>query len=139
MDANVDVVALRARLTAMKKGMTAANTGATDESPVREEDRQITMRDGESITIRIHSPKQPHADGSPVLIMYHGGGYCLGDLENEALLCRKWVTECGGVSVNVDYRLAPENPFPVGVNDAFDALKWVISLSLAPLLRNLMA
>jgi acetyl esterase/lipase len=125
MKATTDVVALRAHLTAMKKAMTAANASSTDESPVCEEDRQIAMRDGDSITIRIYTSKQPPADGSPVLVMYHGGWYCLGGLENEALLCQKWVAECGGVSVNVEYRLAPEHPFPVGVNDTFDALKWV--------------
>jgi acetyl esterase/lipase len=71
---------------------------------------------GDSITIRIYTPKQRPAGGSPVLVMYHGGGYCLGGLDNEALLCRKWAAEFGGVGVNVEYRLAPENLFPVGVS-----------------------
>lgn len=57
--------------------------------------------------------------------MLHGGGWCLGDLDNEALLCRKWCEEFGGVSFNVDYRLAPEHKFPTGVEDAYDALLWV--------------
>jgi acetyl esterase/lipase len=74
MEASTDVVALRAHLTAMKKAMTAANTASTDESPVQEEDRQITMRDGDSIAVRICTPKQRPADGCPVLVMYHGGG-----------------------------------------------------------------
>ena len=89
-----------------------------------EEDRQIPVRDGSSITVRIHSPKSPPKDGSPVFVVYHGGGFVLGGLDNEALLCRKF-TELGGVAVNVDYRLAPEYPFPTPVNDAYDALKWV--------------
>jgi acetyl esterase/lipase len=125
MEATTDVVALHAHLTAAKRAMIAANTSSIEESPVREDDRQIAMRDSESITIRIYASKDTPVDGSPVLVMYPGGGHFLGDLENEALLCRKWVAECGGVSVNVGYRLAPEHPFPVGVNDAFDALKWV--------------
>lgn len=56
--------------------------------------------------------------------MYHGGGYCLGGLENEAVVCRGFA-ERGGVAVNVDYRLAPEYKFPKGLEDAYDALKWV--------------
>src|SRR5450432_4238856 len=111
MEATTDVVALHALLTAAKKAMTAANTSSAEESLVREEECQIAMRDGGSIAIRIYTPKSPPVDGSPVLIMYHGGGYCFGGLENEALLCRKWVMRFGGVSVNVDYRLAPEQPF----------------------------
>jgi acetyl esterase/lipase len=55
--------------------------------------------------------------------MYHGGGYAVGGLDNETLLLRRWA-RLGGVAVNVDYRLAPEHPFPVGIHDAYDALKW---------------
>jgi acetyl esterase/lipase len=64
------------------------------------------------------------AGGSPVFVVYHGGGFVFGDLDSETILCRQWV-ELGGVAVNVDYRLAPENPFPGPIHDAFDALKWV--------------
>jgi len=86
--------------------------------------REIKVRDGSSIAVRIHSPKNPPKDGSPVFVVYHGGGFCLGGLDNESVLCRKF-TELGGVAVNVDYRLAPENPFPIPVYDAYDALVWV--------------
>jgi acetyl esterase/lipase len=133
MEATTDLVALRAHLAAAKRVMMAANTTSDDSNPVVEEDRQIPMRDGDLITVRIYTPKQRPAHDSPVLVMYHGGGYCLGGLDNEALLCRKWAAELGGVSVNVEYRLAPEHPFPVGVHDAFDALKWVFDPSPAPM------
>ena len=113
--------------------MTAANTTSGDSSPVLEDHRLIRMRDGDFIAVRICTPKQRPADGSPVLVMYHGGVYCLGELDSEALLCRKWAAELGGVSVNVGYRLAPEHPFPVGVHDAFDALKWVFYPGHAPI------
>ena len=106
----------------MKKSLTAAN--ATSQSTYIEVDRQVPMRDGTSIAVRIHSPKTPHAGGSPGLVLFHGGGFCLGGLDNEIALCRRW-TDLGGVAVNVDYRLAPENPFPVAVHDAYDALVWV--------------
>ena len=93
-----------------------------------EEDKQIPVRDGTSITVRIHSPKIPTKDGSPVFVVFHGGGFCFGDLDNEEILCRKF-TALGGIAVNVEYRLAPENPFPVPLYDAYDALKWVCTPS----------
>jgi acetyl esterase/lipase len=89
-----------------------------------EEDRQVPVRDGSSIIVRIHKPKTPPEDGCPIFVVYHGGGFVLGGLDNEALLCRNF-TELGGIAVNVDYRLAPEHPFPVPIEDAYDALKWV--------------
>ena len=82
------------------------------------------MRDGASITIRIHKPTTPPAGGSPVFVVYHGGGFTIGGLNDETILCRQWVEHFGGVAVNVDYRLAPEHPFPVPIHDAYDALKW---------------
>lgn len=110
----------------MKRQMTVENK--TKNSSYAEEDRQIIMRDGVSIEIRIHSPKTPAADGCPGLVIFHGGGFCLGGLDNAVALCRKW-TELGGVAVNVAYRLAPENVFPVAVHDAYDALAWVFGHS----------
>lgn len=97
---------------------------STGEVTYVEEDRKIPVRDGSSITVRIHKPRTPPKDGCPIFVVYHGGGFALGGLDNEALLCRNF-TELGGIAVNVDYRLAPEHPFPVGINDAYDALKWV--------------
>jgi acetyl esterase/lipase len=61
----------------------------------------------------------------PVLVMLHGGGWCLGGLDNEALLCQKWSEDFGGLAFNVDYRLAPEHVFPVAVHDAYDSVSWV--------------
>ena len=55
----------------------------------------------------------------------------LGGLDDEAILCRNF-TQLGGIAVNVDYRLAPEHPFPVPIEDAFDALKWVCNRRFPP-------
>ncbi len=57
-------------------------------------------------------------------MLWHGGGFCLGNCDNEVALCRKW-TELGGVAIDVDYRLAPENPSPKAVEDVYDSLLWV--------------
>ena len=56
--------------------------------------------------------------------MYHEGGWCMGDLSDEDQNCRLFSRGLGAVCVNVDYRLAPEHPFPKGVEDAYDVVKW---------------
>ncbi|KAF4631418.1 hypothetical protein G7Y89_g6710 [Cudoniella acicularis] len=118
-----DIFALRAHLLEQKKKLTAATASASTSGPptYTENDEQIPTRDGSTITVRIHRPKS--ASECPSLVIYHGGGFVLGGLDNEVALCRKW-TEMGGVAVNVEYRLAPEHPFPKAVEDAYDALEW---------------
>ena len=135
LNVNSNIHAVRVELAVRKAALKAAQSQDGKEVTYVEEDRQIPMRDGTTITIRIHKPKHPPADGSPVFVVYHGGGFVFGGLDNETILCRQFV-ELGGVAVNVDYRLAPEHPFPEPVYDAFDALKWVsqnIPLSTAML------
>lgn len=116
-DSKVDIRELRSKRSAV----TITKPAGDD---YFEEDRKIPMRDDASIMIRVHQPKVIPPNGCPGLVIYHGGGYCLGGLQNETELSRRWV-DLGGVAINVDYRLAPEFPFPIPVHDAYDALKWV--------------
>jgi acetyl esterase/lipase len=104
--------------------VTAALPVGNPEQEYVAENSRAPMRDGTTIAVRIHKPRTVPPNGSPGLVMFHGGGFCLGDLDNETELCRRW-TDMGGVAINVDYRLAPEFPFPLPVYDAYDALKWV--------------
>jgi acetyl esterase/lipase len=102
------------------------NTGNyIQQDNVIEEERQILTRDASSITVRIYTPRNSQTGGGPLLIMYHAGGYCAGDIGDEGTNCRNFATIFGGIAISVGYRLAPEFPFPVPVNDAYDALKWV--------------
>ncbi|KZL81369.1 lipase 2 [Colletotrichum incanum] len=94
-------------------------------APYVEDDYHIPVRNGASIAVRIHKPKDVPGDGCPVLVAFHGGGFVIGDLESEGPLCRLFTT-LGGIAVNVDYRLAPEYPFPVPIYDSFDAVKWTV-------------
>jgi acetyl esterase/lipase len=115
-----DISTLRDFISASKKNMTASHAPVAG---VKEEkDHQVTMRDGEKITVRTYTPEKA---GGPLYVMYHGGGWCIGGLENEELLCRLICGKLGFVAVNVDYRLAPEHVFPTAHNDCWDATKWV--------------
>ncbi len=92
---------------------------------VDEIERTIERTDGgPEVPIRIYMPKD-RAQAGPAFVNFHGGGFVLGDLEIEHPRCLIMAAEGGAVSIGVDYRLAPENPFPAGVEDCYAALQWV--------------
>jgi acetyl esterase/lipase len=93
-------------------------------SQVTEHDLQIPVRDGSEITLRIYTPVTKPTDGSPLIVMYHEGGWGMGDLSDEEVNCRLFSRDLGAVCVNVEYRLAPDYPFPTWIHDSWDALKW---------------
>ncbi len=91
---------------------------------VRESEQEYITRDGAKLRAKLYQPTDPPPGGSPLIVMYHGGGFCMGILESEETSCRNFVRELGATCLNVSYRLAPEYPFPYAINDAWDALKW---------------
>ncbi|AMV48329.1 alpha/beta hydrolase [Paraburkholderia caribensis] len=86
-------------------------------------DVQIPVVDG-SITLRI---MRSGAAGEvlPCLLFMHGGGWVLGDLDSHEGMCRKLAVRAHCCVISVDYRLAPEHPFPTAVEDSVAALLWV--------------
>jgi acetyl esterase/lipase len=92
---------------------------------VEEIDLTIPGPDGTTnIPIRIYMPRVRSSAG-PAFINFHGGGFIMGDLETEHARCLNMAVHAGCVSIGVDYRLAPENPFPAGLEDCYQALLWV--------------
>lgn len=61
----------------------------------------------------------------PVVVNFHGGGFTLGTATDDARWCKTVVDECTAVVVSVDYRRAPEHPFPTAVEDGVDAIKYL--------------
>ena len=78
---------------------------------------------GGDLAVRIYKPTSE--PGLPVLMYYHGGGFVVGDLESHDGLCRALARDVGCAVVAVDYRLAPEHPYPAAIEDCFTALKWI--------------
>ena len=74
---------------------------------------------------RLYRPRAKGAAALPVLIYFHGGGWCIGDLDTHDAVCRQIADAAGSAVLSVDYRLAPENPFPAAVEDAFAAVQHV--------------
>ena len=92
------------------------------EAVARVENRTVPGPRGE-IPVRVYTP-----DGRapfPMLVYYHGGGWVIGSLETHDGLCRHLANAAGAVVVSVDYRLAPEHPFPASGEDAYAATRWV--------------
>ncbi len=91
---------------------------------VKLEDRSIPGPAG-PLPVRVYSPRDK-AHGERGLVLYcHGGGFVLGDLATYDSVCRAICIESGCVVVSVDYRLAPEHPFPAAVEDSHAALTWL--------------
>jgi acetyl esterase/lipase len=86
---------------------------------VRVEDRTIDGPAG-PINIRIYWP--PTDDVAPPVVLFcHGGGFVVGDLDTHDGTCRQHAVGAGAVVVSVDYRLAPEHPYPAAIEDAWAA------------------
>ncbi len=84
-------------------------------------DERIPGPAGE-IPVRIYTPEG--AGPFPVFVNYHGGGWVIGDLDTADGVCRSICRDAACVVVSVDYRLAPEHPFPAAADDAYAAVVW---------------
>lgn len=84
-------------------------------------DRTIPGPQGE-IPVRIYTPE---GSGTfPITVYFHGGGFVVGDLDTQDMIARALAAGAGSVVLSVDYRLAPENPFPAAPEDCWTALEW---------------
>jgi acetyl esterase/lipase len=77
-----------------------------------------------AISVRVHRPVRTERP-VPALLWIHGGGYVMGTAAQDDALCRSLAQNVGMVVAAVEYRLAPEHPFPVPLHDCHDALVWL--------------
>lgn len=86
--------------------------------------RDLTVDvDGNEVPARIYKPDR--TEPMPVVVFFHGGGWVLGNLESHDALCRALTNYSDTMVLSVDYRLAPENPFPAGLIDCYGVVEWV--------------
>ena len=85
----------------------------------------LTLASG--VRVRLHRAPGARAKG-PALLWIHGGGYVIGSAAQDDDLCRRFARELGVIVAAVDYRLAPEYPYPIPLEDCYGALRWLADL-----------
>lgn len=92
---------VRKTLIAGKKALAASLPDVSD--VVSEEDTTVQARDGYKIPVRVYKPRSPPSSGSPLVVLVHGGGFVLGDIDSETALARLFTKENACTCVSVDY------------------------------------
>jgi acetyl esterase len=111
---------------AMAAGRKAANITPPAVGQVRDIQADVA---GRKIDLRLYSPDaldSTQSASQPCMIFFHGGGFVVGDLNSHDVLCRNLTIASGVTIVAVDYRLAPEHKFPAALEDAQDAINWIV-------------
>ena len=76
----------------------------------------------DGVPVRVYRPE----GATGTLVWFHGGGWCLGSVDEHDDFCRHLADTAGVHIVSVEYRLAPEHPFPAGFEDAWTATRWAV-------------
>jgi len=124
-DRPLDLNKIPAARIKMKKMVTAllANLPAVEGVTSHDEFAPGLQRDP-AVRVRVYRPDHQPSK-LPALFWIHGGGYVMGDIDQDDRLMKQLVKRIGCVAVSVDYRLAPEHPFPAPVEDCYAGLKWL--------------
>jgi acetyl esterase len=83
-----------------------------------------SVLDFEIGSLRVRHYRPDRTDGGPLTVYYHGGGFCIGDLDTHDEPCRMLCRHARCHVLSVAYRLAPEHPYPAAVKDALAAYRW---------------
>ncbi|HJU28517.1 MAG TPA: alpha/beta hydrolase [Candidatus Binataceae bacterium] len=126
-DRPVDLTDIPVARAKMKKMVTALLANMPAVEGVTSQDRFAPAAQGApEVRVRVYTPDD-QVGKLPALLWIHGGGYVMGDIDQDDRLMKQLVKRIGCVAVSVDYRLAPENPFPAPVEDCYAALTWLFA------------
>lgn len=122
----------RKTVTAMRDAMAKMEELVEVAPPPVEAVHDLEIAGGEGMRpARVYIPHGAQPDSGPGLIFYHGGGFMVGSLNSHDPLCRRLAAVSGVRICAIDYRLAPEHPFPAAVDDAFAAMDAALDGALA--------
>jgi acetyl esterase len=93
--------------------------------PVRMIEELNIPLESHQVPVRIYRPNGKNIQNSSAIIYIHGGWFIAGGFETHDAVVRKLANKTGSVVIFVDYRLAPEHPFPAGLNDCINSVKWI--------------
>ncbi|MGY2261823.1 alpha/beta hydrolase [Pseudomonas sp. SDO55104_S430] len=86
-------------------------------TPPRPADLYVVDFELAGVRLRSYQPPASLSDGSPCIVYLHGGGWVVGDLDSHDFICAEMASKLGVLVIAVDYRLAPEHPFPAAFDD----------------------
>jgi acetyl esterase len=86
----------------------------------------VEDRDADGVPVRLYRPVET-TETSAALVYFHGGGWVIGNVDTHDGMTRAFARRAGVVVVSVDYRLAPEHPYPAAVEDAWASASWVLA------------
>ena len=119
--APTDAVAAREEMAAMM-----AMLPTPDLSSLDIDDRQVPGPEGDPpVPVRVYVPQERAATPTPAILYIHGGGFFVGSIDMEHSVSAGLAKELGVVVVSVEYRLAPEHPYPAPLEDCYAALQWL--------------
>ncbi|MGV9771235.1 alpha/beta hydrolase [Streptosporangium sp. NPDC003464] len=108
---------------AMREGFRELWTMPDDLQPVGDVVDTVFPGPAGDVPVRVYTPE---GEGPfPALVWFHGGGWTIGCLDENEVACRAVCAGAEAVVVSVDYRLAPENPYPAAADDCYAAVRWV--------------
>ena len=108
----------------IREGYRGQRVGVDAGAPTDLDVRDLQVAGGAgSVKARLYTPKDAPAAG-PGLVYFHGGGFVIGDLDSHDSFLRRLAAASGVRVLSVDYRLAPEHPFPAAHDDALASLRW---------------
>jgi acetyl esterase/lipase len=111
-------------VTVMREQIGAAAPPFTPSGLVTHTEQTVTTADGHDVVLRIYTPKGLTA-ARPCVYGIHGGGYVMGTADMLDRMFDGWCAALGIVGVSVEYRLAPEAPYPTPLEDCYAGLAWV--------------
>jgi acetyl esterase len=115
----LDVAAARAAYTAASEVLEFPRASLRRVEPL-----SLAAADGAELPARLYARSTGRL---PVFLYLHGGGFTIGNLDTHDSLCRQLALRSGAAVVALDYRLAPEHRFPVAVDDAWSAMRWLVA------------
>ena len=126
-DRTLDLTKISAARARMKKLVLEMLATFPQVEGVSQDDRFAPgTQGGPPVRVRIYRADD-QSSKLPALYWIHGGGYVMGDIDMDDRLMKQMVKRIGCVAASVDYRLAPEHPFPTPVEDCYTGLKWLFA------------